>query len=100
MMRKAFPDASWELENAAAIGDYAIALYVMKGTHEGDMGPLKATGKRLALHGADVIHFSGDKTDRIELYANGLEFAMALGLMPAPGTPPGDAASGDAPPAE
>ena len=89
-IRKIFPDMAFEVEHAFAAGDYVVVLYTMTATHKGDMGPIKATGKSVTLHGADVIRMEGDKLKHVDSFSNFLELADQLELPIPSGDLPGD----------
>jgi len=88
---KAFPDAKFSIEDSFTSGSFVVLRNKVAATHRGALGPIQATGKAVALDGADVIRFEGDKAKELESYANGVQMLQQLGLMPA-------APSGDEPP--
>ena len=50
-------------------GDTVILQYVGRGTNDGPMGPIQATGRRVSVPFVDIVHFdSQGKIDRGETY--------------------------------
>jgi len=62
---KAFPDASWVLEDLIAEGDRVVCRVKMRGTHTGTMDflrvPVPATGKRFEAEAIHVFRISEGK---------------------------------------
>jgi predicted ester cyclase len=58
------------------------------GTNKGDMGPMKATGKAVTTHGADLLHVVGGKIVEGFGYGDEAEMMQQMGMMPAPPTAP------------
>ncbi len=93
---KAFPDMKLDVANAFAVEDFAIQEYVINGTHKAPLispeGTIPATKKTVALHALDVMQVKDGKMAHGWTYANGVEFATQLGLVPPHGAK-GDKAS-------
>jgi len=89
-MKKAFPDSAFADEVVIGVGNWVIARTIMSGTHKGDMGPIKATNKPIAVHGADVVKMEGGKAVHLEAYRDPVEMMSQLGLF-ALGVPGGAA---------
>ncbi|RBY78771.1 hypothetical protein DQ238_11980 [Geodermatophilus sp. TF02-6] len=51
----AFPDASWTPAAQLEADGQAFSRYVLTGTLQRDMGPIRATGQRLELPGVHVL---------------------------------------------
>ena len=87
---KAFPDIKTDVTNAFAVEDYAIQEYAMNGTQKAalTMGPgmtIPATKKPINYHALDIMQVKDGKLVHGWTYANGVEFATQLGIMPPPG---------------
>jgi steroid delta-isomerase-like uncharacterized protein len=86
---KAFPDLKYTAANVWGVEDFAIDEYVMTGTQKGAFtspgGTIPATGKAVTIHGAEILQMKDGKLVKGWGYENGVEFAMQLGLMKAPG---------------
>ncbi|MBK8254253.1 MAG: ester cyclase [Polyangiaceae bacterium] len=82
MLHKAFPDLNISITNHWAFGEKVIAEVTMTGTHKGNLGPLKASGKPVTLHSLDVITFNNqNKVTSIESYSNSLELLGQIGAL-------------------
>lgn len=75
---KAIPDVKQERTAQIAAGDLVVTEGVMQGTWKGNMGPLKATKKPVALHFVDIMQLKDGKVVNVTSYANSAE------LMPPP----------------
>lgn len=81
----AFPDLKPKLEENVAFGpDWVLTLAKGKATHKGDLGPLKATKKKVALTYSEVVHLEGGKIKETWGYTNNLDMLAQLGLFQAP----------------
>jgi hypothetical protein len=55
---------------------------------KGNMGPFKATGKPITIHGLDVDELEDGKMRKAFTYSNGMELLAALGALPKPARGP------------
>ena len=68
-------------------GDYSIARFRGRGTNDGQMGPIQATGRRMDMPFCEILHVSPDgKIDRGELYYDQLTMLVQFGVMEQPPT--------------
>lgn len=66
-------------------GDYSVSLFKGRGTHDGQLGPLPASGRRLDLPFCEVLHWTSDgKMDRGEIYYDQMSMMVQLGAMEPP----------------
>jgi len=66
-------------------GEYSVALFKGRGTHDGQLGPLPASGRRLDLPFCELLHWNADgKADRGEMYYDQMQMLIQLGAMEAP----------------
>ncbi len=85
MFYGAFPDAKTKLDQAVAFGPEWVAVTMKgKGTHKGDMGPIKATNKKVDLAFSEIVRFEDGKIAESWGYHNNLDMMAQLGLF----TPP------------
>jgi steroid delta-isomerase-like uncharacterized protein len=84
---RAFPDARREPAGTWAAGDYVVTEGKLTGTHEGPLGKLPKTGKRIAVQYAEVYRLAGGKIAEVWRFRNGVALASQLGLG-APAPPP------------
>jgi ketosteroid isomerase-like protein len=94
----AFKDAKISVDSAYAAGDYVVHLGKFTGTNDKDLGKMKKTGKTVALDYAEVFLAKDGKAAQVWRFHSGMQFAMQMGLMPAPGAA-APAAGSAAPPA-
>ena len=84
---EAFPNAEMEIAASYESGDTAILEWVFAGTNTGPL-PLPsgetfpATGKRVAVRGADVARVQGGALVSVHSYYDQVELMTQLGLMP------------------
>jgi predicted ester cyclase len=90
-----FSDAKANISEYYAAGDYVVSIGKFEGTHDHDFGKIKKTGKKVSLDFAEVGLMKDGKLARAWRFHSGMQFAMQLGLMPAPGA----SAAGSAAPA-
>ncbi|MBA3539722.1 MAG: ester cyclase [Deltaproteobacteria bacterium] len=93
VLLKGFSDFKIESQQAFAAGDYVVTLGAFTGTHDGPLGPLKATGKKVNGSFAEIFKLKDGKITEVWRFRNGMTMAAQLGLM-------GDAPKGEAPKAE
>lgn len=81
----AFSDGKITDTKAIDAGDTVVVEYVGRGTHDGPMGSVPATGKRVSLPFIDIIHF--DKGGQItggSTYFDMFSLLVQIGLAEAP----------------
>jgi steroid delta-isomerase-like uncharacterized protein len=82
MMRNAFPDLHMTIVDAFGEGDRLSAQLGLRGTFNGDFGPLKANGKKFDVPIGMFFRFeNGKETEAIE-FINVLGFYQQLGINP------------------
>jgi steroid delta-isomerase-like uncharacterized protein len=57
MMRSAFPDLRFEVEDVVAAGDTVVGRVRMKGTHKGPFMDMPPTGKQIDVPTMDWVRF-------------------------------------------
>jgi steroid delta-isomerase-like uncharacterized protein len=83
--RSAFPDLRVTTEDLIAEGDKVVLRWTARGTHEGDLPGVPATGKQATLKGIDILRLAdGRIVERWAEYDN-LGLLQQLGLAPAAG---------------
>jgi steroid delta-isomerase-like uncharacterized protein len=81
---KAFPDGKMAVDAAFSTDEFTLAESTMNGTHNGPLGPLKATKKPVSLHNLDVITIKDGKVQAGTGYSNSVELLAQTGLLPKP----------------
>ncbi len=64
-----------------AAGDYVVMRGTSEGTHDGDMGELKKTGKPFKMDELHILKLADGKIVEHWIFANSLAFATQLGLV-------------------
>ena len=80
MWFRAFPDANWRIEELFAVGDRVIVRNIVTGTHEGEFGGVPATGNKIEFSSIIILHIKNGKIIEQRGEADGLGFAMQLGM--------------------
>lgn len=86
-MRSAFPDLHMEIVDQIAEGDRVATRYVIRGTQEGDLPNIPATGKRIEVWGTGVDYFSGGKIAESWEHYDVMGIMQQLGVIPPPEQP-------------
>ncbi len=91
MYSKAMPDLSITIDKAwgFAVASTVVAEFTATGTLKGNLGPLKANGKVITIHGLDIDELKDGKLEKAYTYANGMEMLAAAGVLPRPKAPKG-----------
>ena len=61
MTRESFPDMEFAIEDAVEDGDKVALRWTMTGTHEGPLGDIEPTGKRVAMPAVEINRFEDGK---------------------------------------
>ena len=85
MMRGAFPDYRFEVEDLIAEGDRVVARVTVSGTHLGEMMGLAPTGRRISTSGIEVFRFEDGKMAEHWAAFDALGMLRQIGLVPVPG---------------
>ena len=101
MFTKAFPDGKLAIDTIFSVDEFTVAESTMNGTHNGPLGPLKATKKPVSLHSLDIVTVKDGKIQGGTSYANSVELLAQTGLLPKPKAAKTDAKpEGDKKPAD
>ena len=61
MLREAFPDIKYTVEDMIEEGDKIVARWTAKGTHKGPFMGIPPTGKRVSFSGIEIIRIKDGK---------------------------------------
>ncbi len=91
--RNAFSDVKLSNTEMWAAGDYVVQTFTFEGKHDKAFGPIKKTGKQVAVDVAELMHFRDGKIDHTWRFMNGAQLMEQLGMTPpaAPGEKTGAA---------
>src|SRR5258706_1891742 len=87
MMRGAFPDYHFDIEDLVAEGDKVVARLTVSGTHRGEMMGLAPTGKRVRTLGIEVFRVADGKLAEHWATFDALGMLRQIGMVPVPSQP-------------
>jgi steroid delta-isomerase-like uncharacterized protein len=82
--RNAFPDVHFTIDEQIAEGDKVVTRWSAKGTHEGELAGLPATGKSTTVSGIAVYRFVNEKIAESWLIFDQFGMLQQLGVIPTP----------------
>ena len=82
MMRAAFPDIHWVLEEVIASGDKVVSRFKWTGTQRGDFLGIPATGRQVAVTGVVIDRLSGGKMADSRILMDTFGLMQQLGVIP------------------
>jgi steroid delta-isomerase-like uncharacterized protein len=85
LMRTAFPDLEWTIEEQVAEGNTLASYNVWRGTHQGVFLGIPPTGKRVTMPCMIFDYFVAGKLKESRLLMNIMSLMQQLGVAPAPG---------------
>src|SRR5262249_57867753 len=85
MMRTAFPDLEWTIEEQVAEGDKVACYIVWRGTHQGVFPGIPPTGKRVTVPLLAFDYFVAGQCKESRGLMNIMSLMQQLGVVPPPG---------------
>jgi steroid delta-isomerase-like uncharacterized protein len=82
--RRAFPDAHSTVEAQVAEGDTVVTRWRARGTHDGPLGPIPATGREFETHGITIERIEGGRIAEVWVARDELGLLRQLGVAPGP----------------
>ncbi len=84
MVRIAFPDVNFSIEDIIADGDKTITRFVIRGTHEGEFQGIPATGNKIEVSGIIISRIENGKIveNKEELDRLGMMMQLGFELKP------------------
>jgi steroid delta-isomerase-like uncharacterized protein len=83
MLRTAFPDIHYDIEEVIAEGDKVVARTTMSGTHRGPFFGIAPTGRRVAQEQIHIVRFADGKAVEHWAARDDLGLLQQLGVVPA-----------------
>lgn len=83
MFREAFPDESIMIEQQIAEGDVVVTRWTAKGTHQGGLMGIPATGRQTTTSGITIHRIRDGKIVEAETSWDQLGLLQQLGAVPA-----------------
>jgi steroid delta-isomerase-like uncharacterized protein len=84
ILRGAFPDVEFTIEDLIAEGDRVVSRWQARGTHLGEFRGLPPTGKSGAVAGTSVFRISDGRIIECWTNADDLGLLQLVGAIPAP----------------
>ena len=84
MLRTAFPDIRWVIEETIASGEKVVTRFKWSGTHRGDFLGVPATGRKVAVPGVVIDRLSGGRMADSRILMDTLGLMQQLGVIPGP----------------
>ena len=81
MMRAAFPDIHWVVEEMVAEGETVASRFTWSGTHRGEFVGVPATGRRVVVKGMVIDELAGGKMSKSRILMDSLGMMQQLGVM-------------------
>jgi steroid delta-isomerase-like uncharacterized protein len=82
MMRAAFPDIHWVVEETVASGDKVVTRFTWTGTHRGTFLGVPATGRSVNVKGVVIDRLVGGKMKDSRILMDNLTMMQQLGVIP------------------
>jgi steroid delta-isomerase-like uncharacterized protein len=82
MIRAAFPDIHWVVEEMVAEGETVASRFTWSGTHRGEFLGVPATGRRVVVKGMVIDELAGGKMSKSRILMDSLGMMQQLGVVP------------------
>jgi len=79
---QAYPDARWTVEEIVATGDTVVVRWTGRGTHEGQLGAMAPTGRRVEVPGICMFRITEGKIAESWNYWDTYGMMAQLGAVP------------------
>jgi steroid delta-isomerase-like uncharacterized protein len=84
MMRGAFPDVAWTLEEMVTEGDTVAARFTMRGTHDGEFLGIPASGNKISVQAMNFFYLADGRIVGERAQPDLLGVMQQIGAAPAP----------------
>ena len=84
MLRTAFPDMHWSIDETIAAGEKVVTRFTWTGTHHGEFLGIPATGKRVSVKGVVIDRIVGGKMTDSRILMDNLGMMQQLGVFAPP----------------
>jgi steroid delta-isomerase-like uncharacterized protein len=85
MLRAAFPDIHWVVDETVAADDKVVSRFTWTGTHRGLFMGIPATNNRVTVHGVVIDRLNAGKMADSRILMDTFSLMQQLGVIPAPG---------------
>jgi steroid delta-isomerase-like uncharacterized protein len=87
MLRAAFPDIHWIIDETIAAGEKVVTRFTWTGTHRGPFLGIPATGRAVTVKGVVIDRLARGKMADSRILMDTLSMLQQLGAAPMPGGP-------------
>lgn len=84
MLREAFPDLQFTIEDQVAEGDRVVTRWTARATHSSAFQGIPPTGRQVSLTGIDIDRIVNGKVVECWSFADDLGLLQQLGAIPTP----------------
>jgi steroid delta-isomerase-like uncharacterized protein len=85
ILRTAFPDFHITVEDEMAVDSKVVQRWTLRGTNQGELLGIPATGKKAVWPAIVIFRLSGAKIAEIWVQGDSLGMMQQLGVVPSPG---------------
>lgn len=85
MMRGAFPDINWTLQETVCEGDKIVARFETRGTHQGPFIGVPESGKEICMTALNIYRFKNGKIVEERGQPDIFGLMVQIGAIPVPG---------------
>ena len=82
MMRTAFPDIHWMVEETVASGDKVVTRFTWTGTHRGAFLGVSASGRSVSVKGVVIDRLAAGKMADSRILMDNFTMMQQLGVIP------------------
>jgi len=82
MLRGAFPDIHWAVDETVASGDKVVTRFTWTGTHRGTFLGLPATGRNVSVKGVVIDRLAAGKMADSRILMDNFTMMQQLGVIP------------------
>ena len=83
LIRAAFPDIHWTLDEMVSEEDTVVSRFTWTGTHQGPFLGIPATGKAVTVKGVVIDYLAEGKMAESRILMDNLSLMQQLGVVPA-----------------
>jgi steroid delta-isomerase-like uncharacterized protein len=84
MMRSAFPDIHWVVDETIASGEKVVSRFHWSGTHQGNFLGIPATSRKITVTGVVIDRLHAAKMADSRILMNTFALMQQLGVIPGP----------------
>jgi steroid delta-isomerase-like uncharacterized protein len=84
LLRTAFPDMHWSVDETIAAGEKVVTRFTWTGTHKGDFLGIPATGRPVSVKGVVIDRIVGGKMTDSRILMDNLGMMQQLGVISPP----------------